>query len=113
MAALLLIALLGVAVAEGDATKASAARTGTLAGRVLFGRKATGVAKVLDATGRLVGHQIVRWGHSRFRFVLKPGRYEVKVEPRRWVDMCPRQKTVWVRANGITHVVFPTGCGSY
>jgi hypothetical protein len=69
--------------------------------------------KVFTGTGRLLERENVRRGHSHFRFVLVPGRYEVKLEPRRWVDMCVRQKTLRVRANGNTHVAFPTGCGSY
>jgi hypothetical protein len=91
-------------------------RSGEAVGSVLFERGAHGVVKVFDASDRLVNRRDLRWGHSHFRFALKPGHYEFKLElPRRWVvGGCERYyvKAVAVRANKTTRVRLSQGCDS-
>jgi hypothetical protein len=94
------------------------ARRGTVAGRAVFqSQGASGVVKVLDATGRLIGRQDVRSGHGGFRFVLMSGHYELKLKlPKRWFSPdCNRahgyERAVRVRANRTTRVKFSQWCG--
>ena len=112
------VALAGV----GTAAAASASSTyrdpatGTVTGQVWLVVRGTRAAMtVFNADRQLVAHRDLRWGHSHgftvtryFRFVLKPGRYEVKVK---YSDrVCPQKATVVVRANRMTHVGFAENC---
>jgi hypothetical protein len=86
--------------------------TGTLAGFMQFGRHdAPGVMRVFHVNGRLVAHRRVGWGHSRFRFLLRPGRYELTFTGGVFKG-CPQKGTVRVWANRTTHVGLADACPS-
>jgi hypothetical protein len=69
---------------------------------------------VFNATGRLVANRDVRPGHGYFRFVLKPGRYKVKLAYNRTVpDYCPQKRAVRVRAKRTIQILFAPACGTY
>lgn len=81
--------------------------TGTVSGRAYMDHGIRGIVKVFNGSGRLVAHHDVRRSRDYFRFVLHPGRYEVKLVMRppsmSWPD-CPNDKLVRVRAEHTTPV---------
>lgn len=86
--------------------------SGTLAGQAVFAeRGARGVVAIFNSAGRSVGRRDVRYPRGHFRFVLKPGRYKVKLElPKRWNSYCPHETTARVHANRATYVDLSQMC---
>jgi hypothetical protein len=90
------------------------ARTGTVAGVVHFeGGSTSGVVTVSNLAGKSVAHRDVHSGNDHFRFVLKPGRYQVVLRfDDGFLKACPSAEKVRVRAKRTNHVKFAEACGS-
>lgn len=110
---LALSGIFGATVATSSATNRHT-RTGMVTGSVAFvDRGASGVVRVVSASGRVVAHDDVRWDHGHFRFVLTAGRYEfvLKVNPPHFVWAgCPSKQPARVQATRTTHVYLSQGC---
>lgn len=112
--ALVLAAACGAAFATSHSGPADH-HTGTLAGHVTFPsvRHAGGVVQVFNQANRLVAHRDVRPNRNQFQFVLKPGRYTVKLgHPGTWLA-CRIRADVRVRANRTVSVMLGEPCGPY
>ncbi|HEY1524043.1 MAG TPA: hypothetical protein VGF70_13600 [Solirubrobacteraceae bacterium] len=112
--------MIALAIAAGCGASAAFATAehrgskGTIVGHVRFGsRRGSGVMKVFTATGRVVAHRDLRWGHSHFRFVLRPGRLRLKLNFTDGFACGPYNATVRVRANRTTRVGWAEACGTY
>jgi hypothetical protein len=92
-AAMALALMGGCGAAASSASTHHAPSTGTVTGHVyILNAGARGVVDVLNARGRRVADEKVRWRHSDFRLVLKPGDYEFKLKmtpPSREGPDCP------------------------
>ena len=111
--ALALAAVCGAAVAMSSSAHRDH-RTGKVAGQVLFtGQRETGAVKVFNEANRLVAHRDVDRNRNHFRFVLKSGRYTVKLGPPRTWFLCPSRADVRVRASRTVHVTLGAPCAPY
>ncbi len=110
---LVALALAGASVATATISPSAHRRapTGTLAGRVQLAGVETGIARVFNARGRLVAQRDVH-GRGHFRFVLKPGHYELRLDfsP---VNACPQRWPVRVQADRTSRVMAAEACASY
>lgn len=98
-------AAVALALAAGFMAMSAMARSdsGTLAGEALLEQRGRAVVEVFNAAGWLVARDGVSYPRGHFRFVLKPGRYKVKLKPLhgRWhiFRYCPHERTARVHAN--------------
>jgi hypothetical protein len=83
-------------------------RTGTIAGRVQLAGVERGIARLFTARHRLVAQRDLQ-GHGHFRFILKPGRYELRIafSP---VNACPQKIAVRVQANRTSRIMLAEAC---
>ena len=116
---LLLAVAVTIALATGSVAAAAlrTSKAGTLAGQAVFAvHDARGAVEVFNPAGRLIARRGVQYPRGRFRFVLPPGRYRVKLKVgRRWgFAYCPHEKTARVHANRTTRITLSQGCeGTY
>jgi hypothetical protein len=80
----------------------------------LSDQRSSGTVKVFNTADHLVAHRKVTPDRNHFHFILKPGRYELKLTPSRMWTLCPTRADVRVRANRTTHAKqLGAPCGSY
>jgi hypothetical protein len=111
-------AAIALALASGSVAVAAmpTSSSGTLAGEAWFAQNgARGVVEVFNPDGRLLARRHEHYPRGRFRFVLEPGRYKVKLKMGRrwhWFAYCPHEKTARVHANHTTHITLSQGCAN-